>query len=108
MKAYREKYAKVQEKGAEVVAISSDDVDTLKRFKAEVEAPFLFLSDPGGRVASAFQAATHTTSRRATYDVDSDGRITHISEGIGAVFPESDIKACPLHKGAAAPPPSSI
>jgi len=108
MKAYREKYAKVQEKGAEVVAISSDDVDTLKRFKAEVEAPFVFLSDPGGQVLSAFQGATQTTSRRATYDIDSDGRITHISEGIGAVFPENDIKACPLHKWAPEPPPSTI
>ena len=108
MKAYREKYAKVQEKGAEVVAISSDDVDTLKRFKADVEAPFVFLSDPGGQVATAFKGATHTTSSRATYDIDSDGKITHVSEGIGAVFPESDIKACPLHKGAVEPPPSAI
>jgi peroxiredoxin len=108
MKAYREKYAKVREKGAEVVAISSDDVDTLKRFKAEVEAPFLFLSDSGGQVAAAFAGATHTSSSRATYDVDSDGKIVHVTQGLGAIFPEGDVKACPLHKGAAEPPPSSI
>jgi peroxiredoxin len=104
MQAYRDKYAKVRAKGAEVVAISSDDVETLKRFKADVEAPFVFLSDPGGQVAAAFGSVTHTSSRRATYDIDSDGRITHVNTGASAIFPESDIKACPAHHGE----PSSI
>ena len=38
-------------KGAQVIGISTDDVDTLKRFKEKLGAPFPLLSDPGGKVA---------------------------------------------------------
>ena len=103
MKAYRDKYAAIRAKGAEVVAVSTDDVATLRRFKASLGAPFSFLSDPGGRVAAQYAGYSHGTADRATVTVDTDGTIAHVTKGLGAIFPEGDIKACPLHKGEAAP-----
>jgi peroxiredoxin Q/BCP len=108
MKAYRDKYAEIKAKGAQVVAISSDDLATLKRFKAEVQAPFPFLSDPGGVVAAQYSALAKAGASRTTVSVDRDGTVAHISQGLGAIFPSDDIKACPAHKGAPEAEPTSI
>ena len=94
-------------KGAEVVAISTDDADTLRRFRASIGAPFPFLSDPGGRVAAQYAGVSMQTANRVTVDIDGDGTISHVTQGLGAIFPSSDIKACPLHHGAA-PDPNAI
>src|SRR5215471_15898410 len=91
LKAYRDQYAAVTAKGAEVVAISLDDTATLKRFRASLGAPFPFLSDPDGRVSRG-------TANRVTVDIGSDGTIAHVRQGLGALFPAEDIKGCPLHE----------
>jgi len=94
----------VKAKGAEVVAISTDDLDTLRRFRASIGAPFPFLSDPGGRVAAQYAGVSMHTANRVTIDIDADGTITHVTQGLGAIFPSSDIKACPLHHGGSPTP----
>ncbi len=37
-----------------MLGISTDDVDTLRRFRQETGAPFELLSDPDGKVARAY------------------------------------------------------
>jgi peroxiredoxin len=107
MKAYRDKYATIRSKGAEVLAVSTDDVETLRRFKASLEAPFPFLSDPEGKVARLYAGFSHGTANRVTITIDADGTIAHVTQGLGAILPESDIKACPVHKGAPPAEPDS-
>ncbi len=97
MKAYRDKYAEVTKKGAEVVAISTDEVATLKRFRAYIAAPFPFLSDRDGKVSRLYAGVSLGTANRVTVSIDSDGSIANVRKGLGAILPESDIKACPLH-----------
>lgn len=100
MEAYRDQYAKVQEKGAQVVAISVDDLATLKRFKESLGAPFTFLSDPGGKVASQYggMMGDKGVANRATFVVNQDGTIGHTEEGMAALNPGA-VDACP-RKGA--------
>jgi peroxiredoxin len=100
MEAYRDQYAKVREKGAQVVAISVDDLDTLKRFKESLNAPFMFLSDPGGKVVSQYggMMPDKGVANRATFVVHEDGTIGHTEEGMAA-FNLGAIEACPA-KGA--------
>ena len=95
LKAYRDKYATVRAKGAEVVAISLDDVATLKRFRESLGAPFPFLSDRDGRVSRQYAGVSMNTANRVTVDIDRDGTIAHVRQGLGALFPEADIKGCP-------------
>jgi hypothetical protein len=64
LKAYRDKYAAVTAKGAEVVAISLDDVATLKRFRESIGAPFPFLSDPDGRVSRLYAGVSLRTGHQ--------------------------------------------
>ena len=104
LKAYRDKYAAVTAKGAEVVAISLDDVATLKRFRESLGAPFPFLSDPDGRVSRQYAGVSLHTANRVTVDIDSDGTIAHVRQGVSTLFPETDIKACPLHEPRSAEP----
>jgi peroxiredoxin len=79
-----------------VVAISTDDLETLRRFRASLEAPFPFLSDPGGRVGALYAGISMHTINRVTVDIDTDGKIVHVTQGLGAILPAADIKACPL------------
>ncbi len=99
MSAYRDRYEKVTSKGAQVVAISTDDLDTLKKFKESLKAPFTFLSDPDGKVAAQYGGANEGYAKRATFVVNQDGTIGHTEEGMAALVPDPAIDACPT-KGA--------
>lgn len=108
LKAYRDKYAIVRSKGATVVAVSLDDVATLRRFRESIGAPFPFLSDPDGRVSRLYAGVSLHTANRVTVDIDSDGTIAHVRQGLGALFPDEDIKGCPLHEQGPPAPANSI
>jgi peroxiredoxin len=83
-----------------VVAISTDDAPTLAKFKASLGAPFLFLSDPGGKVSAQFAGVSGGVSNRATVILDAHGNITHVSQGMDALIPSDDIDACPTSRPA--------
>lgn len=96
MEAYRDQYAKVRDKGGQVVAISTDDPATLKKFKESLNAPFIFLSDPGGKVAAQYGGVMDEGyAKRATFVVHRDGTIGHTEEGMAALNPGNAIDACP-------------
>jgi peroxiredoxin len=89
------------------VAISLDDVATLRRFRASIGASFPFLSDPDGRVSRLYAGVSLGTANRVTVDINSDGTIAHVRQGLGAIFPDEDIKACPLHEERTSKPADS-
>lgn len=91
-----------------MVAISLDDVETLRRFRESLAAPFPFLSDPDGKVSRLYAGVSLGTANRVTVAIDSDGTITHVRAGLSAIFPDDDIEACPARKGPAPDPGSSI
>jgi len=99
MTAYRDAYAKIREKGAQVVGISTDDVETLKKFKESLGAPFPMLSDPGGKVASMYGGAQEGYAKRVTFVVHQDGTIGHTDEGMAALVPDPAVDACPKKGG---------
>ncbi len=104
--AYTAKYDEVKKRGAEVLAISLDDLETLEKFKAELGAPFPFLSDADGAVAKRYAGLSGTVSQRVTVIVDPKGTITTVSEGMSAIDPDDEIASCPM-AAPAAPLPAS-
>ena len=74
----------------------------MRRFRESLKAPFPFLSDGDGRVSSLYAGVSMGTANRATVSIDTDGKITHVTTGLGAIFPADDINACPSHQGAPA------
>jgi len=48
---FRDHYAEVEKAGAQVFGVSTDSVETQKKFKTEFKLPYSLLSDPDGKVA---------------------------------------------------------
>ena len=105
MKAYRDQYAKVTEKGAQVVGISTDDVATLKRFKDENRLPYPLLSDQGGKIAKQYGGTIPVfgVANRATFVLEKDGTVKSVITGGDAIDPGGAITSCPLHKKGGTP-----
>lgn len=75
-RAFREMHEEFRKEGAEVFGISSDDVETHKRFAIEHELPFRLLSDPDKAVRKMFGAeGIGGTPARVTYVIDRSGTI---------------------------------
>jgi thioredoxin-dependent peroxiredoxin len=97
---FRDKYAEVESKGAQVFGISTDTVETQAKFRAEYKLPYALLSDPGGKVAKQYSGTMPVVgvANRANFVIGQDGKITQIIEGSDAVDPNAAIAACPLRK----------
>jgi peroxiredoxin Q/BCP len=98
VQAYRDQYAQVTGKGAQVVGISTDDAATLKRFKEQYALPYPLLSDAGGKVAKQYGGtiAVLGLAHRATFVVDRDGTVKEVVTGGDAINPSGAIAACPV------------
>lgn len=78
--SFRDAHETFVEAGAVVVGISSDAVDSHERFASHHHLPYTLLSDPGGRVRSAFgvKKTLGMIPGRVTYVIDRDRRVRHI------------------------------
>jgi peroxiredoxin len=58
MNAYRDQYATLFNNGSDVVllAVSTDSPETLASWAKDADYPFVFLSDPDGKVGQAYGA----------------------------------------------------
>lgn len=90
----------MEKAGAQVLAISMDDKDTLKRFKAELKAPFAFIPDPEGKIIELYDVKMPMVSyaKRYSFVVGADRKIIKTQSGNDAVNPDEAIAACPLKK----------
>ncbi len=83
------------------MGISTGDLDTLKRFKAETKAQFPLLSDDGGKVADQFVGLMPIPgmklAKRANIVIGEDRKVKDILVGNDAVDPTSAVSSCPVH-----------
>ncbi len=87
-------------KGAQLVGISVDSVETQKKFKEQLKVPYPLLSDQGGKVAAQYGGKIPVVglANRATYVIDQDGKVKDVVTGSDAIEPGGAITACPLHR----------
>ena len=100
MKAFRDKQAELDQKGATVWAVSMDDAETLARFKKELGASFVFLPDPDGRISRHFGVAKEgdKTADRKNFVVGEGRKLLAVESGLFAIDPDDAIAACPMRK----------
>jgi peroxiredoxin len=55
LRAIKEHYSDYKQKEAEVLAISTDEIDRLRRLAQDLALPFPLLSDGDGRVTSLYR-----------------------------------------------------
>ena len=97
MKAYQDGIAKFQELGAKVMLISTDNLPTLRHWAGELGVSYPLLSDFADRkVAESYGVLMKDRgiANRATFVIDTDGRIQHIEEGKTALDPTGAVTAC--------------
>jgi len=99
---FRDHFGEVSAKGAQVVGISVDDVETQRKFKEKYQLPFPLLSDKGGVVSEQYSGKMPLVgfAKRANIVVGEDGVVKAIVEGGDAVDPTSAIASCPSRRKA--------
>lgn len=85
------------------MGISTDSVETQRKFKQEHSLPFTLLSDEGGKVSKQYGGTIPVMglANRATYVVGQDGKIVEIVTGGAAIDPAGSITSCPTRRGEA-------
>jgi peroxiredoxin Q/BCP len=79
MCSVRDRWEDYKATGAEVVGISTDSVESHRKFAEHHSLPLRLLSDPDSRVAALFGARSWLPGRaaRAVVVIDSEGRVRH-------------------------------
>ena len=79
MCSVRDNWEEYQQTGAEVVGVSTDSVESHKKFAEHHSLPLRLLSDPDRRVAEDYGAKSWLPGRaaRAVVVIDADGRVRH-------------------------------
>src|SRR5260370_823061 len=97
MLAYQSGIAKVNGMDVQVRAISTDSAFTLKHWRdTELKAEFPMLSDHMRKVSEQYGILIQQVgmANRATFVIDTDGKIASIEEGNIAVDPTGAETAC--------------
>ena len=104
MSAYRDRYTDVQKLQGQLLAVSTDDKDTLVKFKDSLKAPFDFVPDPDAKLTNLYDVKmpVMTLANRYTFVIGEDRKILKVDSGKDAVDPKGAIASCPLRKKAAA------
>lgn len=78
--SFRDEHQELAEAGACVVGVSSDDVESHRRFAEKHRLPFRLLSDRGGELRKRFGVprTLGLIDGRVTYVIDSQGVVRHI------------------------------
>ena len=95
--SFRDLYPQIQEKGAVVLGVNADSVESHKKFMEEHGLPFTLLSDPDKEVLQAYDVWKERSMfgrlvmgiERSTYLIDEDGIIV---KAFGKVKPKDNAK----------------
>ncbi len=85
--SFRDDYKLYEDKGAVVIGVSLDSVESHSKFSEEYKLPFPILSDHSKEVANAYGVLGlgGFLAKRVTFIINKEGKITHI-------FPKVDVK----------------
>ena len=96
MKGYQAGIQTFLDSGSVVFGVSTDPLDTNKKFAESLGLDFAILSDEGGAVSKQFEVlmAERMMSSRTTFVIGMDGKIAHVESGSGAIDPAGAAAAC--------------
>jgi peroxiredoxin Q/BCP len=92
-------HQKFLDQEAQILGISTDDLDTQKKFSKSLQLPFPLLADPDSAVAKAYGVDGmffSSMAHRVTFVIGPDGNIVQVIEGGDAIDPLGTLAACPL------------
>jgi peroxiredoxin Q/BCP len=91
--SFRDNYAEYQNKDMVVFGVSMDDQASHKMFKEKYGLPFKLLVDTDGAITKAYDVEGGGYSKRVTYIIDSEGKISHVDAQVNTSTHAQDILA---------------
>jgi len=86
--SFRDYYEKLKELGAEVIGISTDDLETHKSFAERLKINFDLISDKEGKISEIFGVLKKSfgkiSAQRVTFILDREGKIIKIFKKVDA------------------------
>src|SRR5260370_35582749 len=93
MSAFRDHYPDIAD-AAQVLGVSTDTLETQKKFAESLKTPFPLLADADGAVAKAYGVWNDARyANRVTFVIDADGKGRAVFEGKDADDPADAISA---------------
>ncbi len=89
--SFRDNYAEYQGKEMVVLGVSRDDQASHQNFKEKYGLPFQLLVDTDGVITNAYDVDGGGYSKRVTYIIDSEGKISHVDEKVNTGTHAQDI-----------------
>jgi peroxiredoxin len=82
-----------------VIAVSTDDAKALAQFKAQLKAPFSFVSDEKVELTKVYDVKMPVMSlaQRYTFVIGEGRKILKVESGSDAIDPSGAVESCPLH-----------
>jgi peroxiredoxin Q/BCP len=105
MCSVRDNWEEYRRTGAEVVGVSTDSVESHKKFAERHSLPLRLLSDPGRRVAEMYGAKSWLPGRaaRSVVVIGADGRVRHNKAQALSLFRPRDDEVLAAIRAAQAP-----
>ncbi|ARM75515.1 peroxiredoxin [Acidianus manzaensis] len=88
--AFRDNWDLLKGYDVVVVGVSSDDIDSHKKFKQKYNLPFILVSDPDKKIRELYDAKGFILPDRVTFVIDKQGIIRHIYKS--QMNPENHVK----------------
>ncbi len=79
-----------------MLGVSTDDLETLKKFAESQKLTYPLLSDKAQKASEAYGVLIpdRGMANRTTFVIDRDGTIQYIEQGSSAINPEGAVTAC--------------
>ena len=96
MQGYQAGISKFTDTDSVVFGVSTDDLETNKKFAKSLSLEFALLSDTSGDASKKFGIynAERNMSNRVTFVVSKNGKIEHVEAGGGAIDIAGAASAC--------------
>lgn len=94
MCSVRDRWEDYQATGAEVVGISTDSVESHRKFAEHHDLPLRLLSDAGGKVSALYAAKSIIPGRtaRSVFVIDAEGKLRYQDvRPVGLLKPKDDV-----------------
>jgi thioredoxin-dependent peroxiredoxin len=100
MSAFRDLGSRFADANAQVLGVSTNDVETQTKFAESLKLPFPLLSDKDATAAKAYGVymPEKNFAQRVTFVIGKDGKVVKVLEGKDAIDPTPALTSCPMHK----------
>lgn len=89
--SFRDNYEAYQGKDMVVLGVSMDDETSHKAFKEKYGLPFTLLVDKDGAITQAYDVDGGGYSKRVTYIIDAEGKISYVDDKVNTATHAEDI-----------------